>query len=298
MGLQSPPRNSAAAMRLRIMTMADIPAGMRLKEIAAWNQTAEDWKRFLEASPEGCFAAEEGGRVCGTATTISFENRFAWVGMVLVDPEYRSRGIGTRLLERAIEHLDDLKIPAIKLDATPQGKPLYEKLGFVSEYEIERWTLKRSASQAAKASGPGTRDLLSPELLESICKVDQEIFGADRSFLLKSLHEDAPEFTAGIWNAGVIEGYAFGRRGSFADQLGPWMARDASTARQLLETFLAHSSRESLVVDYLKSNAIAGGLLKTFGFSYARVLTRMYRGSNGHPGRSELLCAILGPEFG
>src|SRR5258707_5776 len=76
MGLQSPPRNSAAAMRLRIMTMADIPAGMRLKEIAGWNQTAEDWKRFLEASPEGCLAAEEGGRVCGTATTISFENRF------------------------------------------------------------------------------------------------------------------------------------------------------------------------------------------------------------------------------
>ena len=40
-------------MRLRIMTMADIPAGMRLKEIAGWNQTAADWKRFLEASPKG-----------------------------------------------------------------------------------------------------------------------------------------------------------------------------------------------------------------------------------------------------
>ena len=86
MGLQSPPRNSAA-MRLRTMTKADIPAGLRLKEIAGWNQTAADWKRFLEASPEGCFVAEEDGRVCGTATTISFENRFAWVGMVLVDPD-------------------------------------------------------------------------------------------------------------------------------------------------------------------------------------------------------------------
>jgi hypothetical protein len=52
------------------------------------------------------------------------------------------------------------------------------------------------------------------------------------------------------------------------------------------------------VVDYLKSNAIAGGLLKTLGFSYSRALTRMYRGSNNHPGRPELLCAILGPEFG
>jgi len=116
--------------------------------------------------------------------------------------------------------------------------------------------------------------------------------------LLKSLDEDAPEFTAGIWNAGVIEGYAFGRRGSFADHLGPWTARDAGTARQLLETFLAHSSREFVLVDYLKSNAIAGGLLRSFGFSYSRVLTRMYRRSNEHPGRPELLCAILGPEFG
>jgi GNAT superfamily N-acetyltransferase len=280
------------------MTKADIPAGMRLKEIAGWNQTAADWKRFLEASPEGCFVAEEGGRVCGTATTISFENRFAWVGMVLVDPEYRSRGIGTRLLERAIEHLDDLEIPAIKLDATPQGKPLYERLQFVPEYEIERWILRRSAPVMAKESGLSARESLSPELLESICKADREIFGAERSFLLKSLHENAPELSAAIWNAGLIEGYAFGRRGSFADHFGPWMARDASAAGQLLETFLAQSSREFVVVDYLKSNASAGDLLRSFGFSYSRLLTRMYRGSNEHPGRSELLCAILGPEFG
>ena len=74
-------------MRIRTMTKEDIPAGMRLKESAGWNQTAADWSRFLEASPEGCFVAEIDGRVCGTAATISFEKRFAWVGMVLVDPE-------------------------------------------------------------------------------------------------------------------------------------------------------------------------------------------------------------------
>jgi ribosomal protein S18 acetylase RimI-like enzyme len=39
------------------------------------------------------------------------------------------RGIGTRLLEAAIKHFDDRKISTIKLDATPQGKPLYEKIG-------------------------------------------------------------------------------------------------------------------------------------------------------------------------
>ena len=126
---------------LRLMTEADIPAGMRLKELAGWNQTASDWERFLCASPAGCFVAESGGRVCGTATTIIYEGRFAWIGMVLVDPEYRGRGIGTRLLGQAIEHLDAVGVPTLKLDATPQGRPIYAKLGFVSEYEVERWAL-------------------------------------------------------------------------------------------------------------------------------------------------------------
>ncbi len=280
------------------MTKADIPAGMRLKEIAGWNQTSADWKRFLEASPQGCFVAEHEGRVCGTATTISFENRFAWIGMILVDPEYRNQGIGTKLLERAIEYLHDLRITAIKLDATPQGKPLYEKLQFVPEYEMERWTLRRSPSEMAKRSGFGSREPLSQELLESIFEADKESFGADRSFLLKSLHSDAPEFTTGIWNARGIAGYALGRRGSFADHLGPWMARSITAAASLLETFLARSPREVVVVDCLKSNTVAGELLLSLGFSYSRPLTRMYRGRNDHPGRPELLCAILGPEFG
>ena len=67
--------------------------------------------------------------------------------MVIVDSEFRGRGIGTALLERAIEYLDSQNIPCMKLDATPQGRILYEKLGFVSEYDIERWMLKREPAR-------------------------------------------------------------------------------------------------------------------------------------------------------
>ena len=90
---------------------------------------------------------EDDGKIVGTAATLSYENRFAWIGMVLVDPDYRNRGIGTSLLQRTIEYLDAAGIPTLKLDATPAGKPLYEKLGFVSEYEIDRWILKRSVDR-------------------------------------------------------------------------------------------------------------------------------------------------------
>lgn len=292
------PDVDTGSVRLRVMTSADIPAGMRLKELAGWNQTAGDWRRFLERSPEGCFVAEVGAQVCGTVTTIPFEDRFAWIGMVLVDPEYRGRGFGTALLERAIHYLDGLNLSALKLDATPQGKPLYEKLGFQSEYEIGRWT-RRQPPRAAKPPLTGVNHHSpSPALLEGICEFDRQVFGADRSGLLMSLHEEAPELTLGILKDGTLAGYAFGRRGSFADHLGPWMASEPDTARRLLEAFLAASSRETQIADCLSAHADAGDLLKSFGFNYSRPLIRMFRGSNNYPGRPELLCAILGPEFG
>ncbi len=288
-------------MHLRVMTMADIPAGMRLKELAGWNQTPADWECFLRAGPEGCFVAESQGRVVGTATTIVYagrataivdEQRFAWISMVLVDPEYRNQGIGTRLLEKAIEHLDARRVPTVKLDATPQGKPIYEKLGFVPEYEIERWILKRSR---------GT-EVLRPQFarpsLGDILQLDREIFGADRGALLSSLDRDAPHLTAAIQVRGELNAYALGRRGSRADHLGPWMARDEASARGLLTEFLRRSTRETIFVDCLKSNPFVCALLGSQGLEFSRPLTRMYRGPNLYPGRPELLCAILGPEFG
>jgi GNAT superfamily N-acetyltransferase len=288
---------NASAMRLRLMTEADIPAGMRLKEIAGWNQTCEDWRRFLEASPSGCFVAEVDGKVCGTATTIVYQNRFAWVGMVLVDPEYRSRGFGTQLLEKAIRHLDERQIATIKLDATPQGKPIYEKLGFVREYELERWTLLRIAADA-KGGDCGPCESVSPKLLESVLWKDQEIFGASRSFLLKSLHRHSPHLSITTSTNGELEGYAFGRRGSFADHLGPWVATNADAARRCLETFLTRSGRNAIIVDRLKANTTAEGLLRSLAFTYARPLTRMVRGPNKYAGQIDILCAVVGPEFG
>jgi GNAT superfamily N-acetyltransferase len=276
---------------LRVMTAGDIPAGMRLKEMSGWNQTRADWERFLRASPEGCFVAEREGRVVGTAATIAYEGRFAWIGMVLVDPAARGRGIGTKLLERTIEYLDGRGIPSLKLDATPQGKPIYEKLGFTSEYEIERWQLKRSP-----APNPGAE--AGPRELEEILALDRDIFGADRGELLRSVAREAPQFALQTRNQGRLAGYAFGRTGSVADHLGPWAAQDEGSARLVLDEFLRRSRQERVFVDGMRPNPWAITLLRARGFEYARPLTRMYRGRNDFPGRPELQCAILGPEFG
>jgi len=274
--------------------MQDIPGGVRLNTLAGWNQTDADWNRFLAASPHGCFVMEDGAKVVGSVATLPFEERFAWISMVLVDPEYRNRGIGTELLRRAIEHLDEVGIPTLKLDATPLGKPLYEKLGFVREYEIERWNLRRTVEENRATSA----EIVAAAQLTEILDCDRQIFGADRSNLLRSLAERGPDLTLAVARGAQLQGYAFGRRGLFADHLGPWMANDRDTARIMLADFLRRSSRDTVIVDALQANKVAGETLRDNGFTIARPLTRMYRGPNSFPGKPELLCAILGPEFG
>ena len=284
-------------MRIRVMTKQDIPAGLRLNTLSGWNQTSADWERFLVSSPRGCFVMEDGNKVVGTAATICYENRFAWIGMVLVDPEYRKQGIGTQLLNKTIEHLDHANISTIKLDATPLGKPLYTKLGFVSEFELERWVLKRPPGTISTIPSTPPAALTEAQQQE-IFTLDRKCFGADRSFLLRSLYDQAPELAITAWQNGVPPCFAFGRHGLFADHVGPCMATSRAAAENLLSEFLARSSREILIVDCIKSNPGVVESLAALGFVPSRPLTRMVRGPDAYPGRPDSLWAILGPEFG
>ncbi|HWE37692.1 MAG TPA: GNAT family N-acetyltransferase, partial [Isosphaeraceae bacterium] len=125
-------------LRIRPMTAADLPLGLRLSRAAGWNQTPADWSRLLDLGPTGCFVAERAGTAVGTTTTCVF-GPIAWVAMVLVDQDARGRGIGTALVAHAIDSLEGLRVRSIRLDATPLGEPLYRRLGFVAEYPLARF---------------------------------------------------------------------------------------------------------------------------------------------------------------
>jgi len=134
------------------MTAADLDLADSLRALAGWNQTRNDWRRLLTHEPRGCFIAEWDGSPAGTATTICYGTDLAWIGMVLVDPEYRRRGIGTSLLRHCLDYLAGRGIRCIKLDATPQGRPVYERLGFQSEWPLTRWEHPGVAQNFAQPS--------------------------------------------------------------------------------------------------------------------------------------------------
>src|SRR5688572_26195122 len=88
----------------RNMKPDDIPAGLLLCRSAGWNQLGHDWELFLQINPEGSrVALDEAGNVVGTVTTFRYQDHFTWIGMVLVNPEWKRQGIGTQLLMEALQ---------------------------------------------------------------------------------------------------------------------------------------------------------------------------------------------------
>jgi GNAT superfamily N-acetyltransferase len=244
---------------VRLLSVADIPAGMRLKEAAKWNQTTADWQRVLALEPYGCFAIECDGEVRATTTAVCFGEELAWVGMVLTDARYRGRGFARRLMEHALVYLRAKRVAWIKLDATDMGRPLYERLGFREEGSIERWI--RPAGVVQRSIGTVGR-------FDFDAALDREAFGADRSGLLRVL--------AGIESASVAGmGFAMGRPGAKAVFFGPCVARSVDAARELLAWFIEKHQQESVYWDILPANGDAVALAREFGFEPVRSLARM-----------------------
>jgi GNAT superfamily N-acetyltransferase len=284
------------ALNLRPMTPADISLGMRLKELAGWNQTPADWQMLLDAG-SGLVAEVDGAGV-GTATILEYDEAFSWVGMVLVDPAFQRRGIGTALLDAAI--VFGQRRGAVRLDATPQGERLYRGLGFEDEYGLLR--MRRPAAAGLVATAPDScnteLDPLDPEAIRWVAAYDAPVFGAGRQRILGALYARAPRYAFRVVSRDRLTGYCLGRRGSECDQIGPLVASDAGTAQSLLLAALANSGHRGVFVDVPAGRLDWIGALEELGFAPERPFTRMCLGG-GYPfGDPEKQFATAGAELG
>jgi len=276
----------------------DIPRGLELCRTSGWNQVHADWEQLLAMGAESSFVAETDRRVVGTVTVVRYGCRFAWIGMVLVEPAMRGRGIGGALMHRALVTVGD--VPA-RLDATPAGYPLYCRLGFEEESRLCRLT--RDASRPPDHAGgaqpaPGVRPMAARDLASVRCR-DRAVFSADRGELLEWAFRTAPSLA---WVAGdedALRGYCFGRRGHSWTQIGPVVATDTGTGAALVAACIAGAAGAPIALDAAIDAAPRWTAeLAALGFARQREFVRMCRGSN-HPGeRCEAQLAIFGPEWG
>lgn len=269
---------------MRKLTASDIPAALELSTEAGWNQTMADWGTLIDLAPEGCLAIEVDGELAATTTLLPYGQRLAWIGMVLTRIRYRGRGFARRLMTEALALADQMQIETVKLDATDQGQPMYEKFGFRWEEGVERWwragntEVTGAVANELKESDEGWREL------------DLQAFGANRTELLSKLAcKDPP-----LW---LGNSYLFRRAGRLTSYLGPCVCESSEAARTLMEIALQRGGASGWSWDLLPRNEAALALARSLEFAPTRHLARMFRGKELRP-KETAIYAIAGFELG
>jgi predicted N-acetyltransferase YhbS len=217
------------------------------------------------------FVAEAAGRIVGTGVA-SAHGPGGWVGVIFVDPSRRRGGLGRRITQTVIDHLEAGGVRSIVLIASPMGRPLYEQLGFRVFERNVRFTIDGLPPEAAPHD-PRIRPF-EPADLDAVLRLDRDATGEDRAAVVRELVTPETAIVA-LGEDGGVHGYL---------ARAPWrggavIAPDPDDALRLLER-RRHATGVSgkAGAGVLSSNEAGRGRLRAAGWTEELGGVRMLRG--------------------
>src|SRR5262245_38470547 len=216
--------------------------------------------------------------------------------MVLVTGEYRRQGLATQLLRPAMADLAvDRLVPV--LDATPDGSPVYRKLGFQDCWGFQRLVRQKRRPAPPSATADVHVRAITDADWRALCAYDAAAFGAERSAVLNGLRGRLPPGELIAERNGRIAGFSQGRDGGLASHLGPLIADDDTIACALAARAL-DAIEGRVFIDLADAKTELRNFLDACGFAVARPFTQMAFGSSARFDDEARTFAVAGPEYG
>jgi GNAT superfamily N-acetyltransferase len=290
-----------AALTARRLTPDDVVQAVALTADAGWNQIDADWRMMLDLGDGvGLF---DGGTLVATAIVLPYDRpvaanpKFAWISMVLVTKAWQRKGLARWMLERCVAALQGAGYTPM-LDATPAGREVYLKLGFVEGAEILRHVGKKPAALQVGSAPPQIFRWITPDTLNNIAAMDATVFAANRLSLLTALSTRIPMKSYFAHGAKPVAGFAMIRDGRHAAHIGPIVADDVGTAANLVTPMLLMLDAPAIIIDAFAHQTDFVKALAAAGYEVQRKLTRMHLGPKAPAVARERYFAIAGPELG
>uniref|UniRef100_UPI003BAD0516 GNAT family N-acetyltransferase n=1 Tax=Stappia sp. TaxID=1870903 RepID=UPI003BAD0516 len=252
-----------------------IEGALALSREAGWPHTRDDWSFFLALSRG--LAMLDGDDVVATTLVTPF-GPVATVNMVLVARARRGRGLGRHILEKAMTLADP---DEWRLVATPEGAPLYEKLGFRDAGRIvQHQGIVRPPATPRQDGKPDDARPVAAGLadLEDFAAADRMAGSHDRKDLLAACLRKGRALK--LVRDSALSGFVITRPFGLGEVAGPLVARDLASARSLLAAVLDTSAGRFLRVDTDAGSGL-GDMLEEHGLNPVGGGTRMVL--NRHP---------------
>ncbi|MFD5665598.1 GNAT family N-acetyltransferase [Streptomyces anthocyanicus] len=228
-----------ASAPIRRLTLRDLTACADLSEDRGWPREEHKWG-FLLTAGKGYGIDDPGGGLVAACTVTEYGPQerpsLAAIGMVLVAERHARQGVGRRLMRHIVSELGTLPLT---LHATPFGRPLYEELGFkvTGGAEMVRGRFVPGGPEPKTVTRAATA-----EDLAAVLRLDEEVFGADRTPIVTRLPAFADQLRVAE-EGGRIIGYAAAWPNMDTHVVGPLIARDTETAKALIGSLAARTDR-------------------------------------------------------
>ncbi|MGZ4132152.1 MAG: GNAT family N-acetyltransferase [Actinomycetota bacterium] len=281
---------------VRGLEPGDPDAVRSLIDAEGWNRGLQDVDTFTATDPDAWFVAEADSRVVGMVLATRWSDGFGWIGLYLVDPEYRGRGIGVDLFGHALARLEP---GVVGLDGDPAQQANYRRSGFRDVHGITRW--RGPASAWRRPPADPTLALADPRELafDALVAMDARTVGAPRPALLRAWLDQPEARLAAATRADDLVGFAIARPARHGWKVAPVLADDAVVAEAVVAAVVRGLPDDAVCwLDVPDPNAASQALTRAHGFEPAPTSGRMVRGRSGPDPDVTTLFAILAHEVG
>ena len=241
-----------------------------------WNPGINDAELFFATDPNGFLGCFDGDTMIAGGSIVSYDGKFGFMGLFIVHPDYRNRGLGKQLWDKRKETLQSRlsEGAAIGMDGVVAMQPFYQQGGFEIAFRDERYLRLGSSFDI-----PNTVCDLRSEHLKDVMEMDLEAFGVPRKNFLISWLQQPQGFSFGSLANGKISGFAHMRKAQVGYKIGPLFARDPDSADSLYRSCLNAAGGQSVCLDIPVNNPAAKDLVERYEAEYVFECARMYRGT-------------------
>jgi GNAT superfamily N-acetyltransferase len=252
---------------IKTMGRPDLDVAIQWASHEGWNPGLHDADAFYHADPSGFFAGFVSGVPVACISSVAYDYSFGFLGLYIVKPEFRSKGFGIKIWERALEYLGGRNIG---LDGVVAREADYEKYGFKFAYR----NLRFAGSAPARGNSSNIVDLKDLET-KQVIQYDSQMFPAKRDNFLSRWIRPRGGKALGYISGGRLEGYGVLRPCISGFKIGPLFADGKEIAQELLSGLASHANGQ-VFIDVPEPNQHAVDLAKRNGMKNVFETARMY----------------------
>lgn len=255
---------------IRAMSRAELDRAVDWAAAEGWNPGLNDGDAFYAADPAGFFVGVLAGEPVATISLVAYDAQFSFLGLYIVQPAHRGKGLGLKLWHEAIaRHGTKL----IGLDGVVAQQENYKKSGFQLAY--------RNIRYRGVVAGKPSKRLVAADTVpfEQLLAYDREFFPAPRSDFISRWIKPADGQALVAIDGGGIAGFGVIRACLEGLKIGPLYASTERIAEELLIALAATARGDTIYLDVPAPNAAAIRLAERHGMRPVFETARMYTGA-------------------